>query len=187
MSLRRAVFLDRDGVINRAEIRGQRPHPPDRLEDLDLLPGVVEAAQALRAAGFTLVVATNQPDVAAGRQRREVVEAMHERIRALMPLDAIKVCYHADGDGCTCRKPKPGMLLEAAAEYSVDLARSFMVGDRWRDVSAGCAAGCRTILIGDGYGETFPDPPDASAASLREAAELILSWRGDWLPRPDPA
>jgi D-glycero-D-manno-heptose 1,7-bisphosphate phosphatase len=184
MSGRPAVFLDRDGVINRAVIRGQRPYPPDRLEDLELLDGVVEAAVALRGAGFALVVATNQPDVATGRQRREVVEAMHEQIRALVPLDAIKVCYHTDANGCACRKPKPGMLLEAAAELSVDLTRSFMVGDRWRDVSAGSAAGCRTILVGDGYGETFPDAPDASAGSLREAAGLILSWRDDLPPRP---
>ncbi len=187
MSGRPAVFLDRDGVINRAVIRGSRPYPPDRLEDLELLPGVVEAAMALRAAGFALVVATNQPDVATGRQCREVVEAMHDRIRALVPLDAIKVCYHTDADGCNCRKPRPGMLLEAAAEWSVDLAESFMVGDRWRDISAGCAAGCRTILVGDGYGETFPQPPDASAGSLREAAGLILSWRGDLPSRPAPS
>jgi D-glycero-D-manno-heptose 1,7-bisphosphate phosphatase len=184
MSGRPAVFLDRDGVINRVLIRGGRPYPPDRLDDLVLLPGVVEAAEALRGAGFALLVATNQPDVATGRQRREVVEALHEQIRARVPLDEIKVCYHIDADGCACRKPKPGMLLEASAEWSVDLARSFMVGDRWRDISAGSAAGCRTILVGDGYGETFPVAPDASAGSLREAAGLILSWRGDLTSRP---
>jgi D-glycero-D-manno-heptose 1,7-bisphosphate phosphatase len=178
MTSRRAVFLDRDGVINRAFVRGGRPYPPDALEQLELLPGVVEAIASLRAAGFLVVVATNQPDVAAGRQRRAVVEAMHQRIQSLAPVDAIKVCYHGEGDGCRCRKPRPGMLLEAAQEFSVDLARSFMVGDRWRDVGAGRAAGCHTILVGDGYGETFPDPPDASAGSLREAADLILSESG---------
>jgi D-glycero-D-manno-heptose 1,7-bisphosphate phosphatase len=178
MSGRRAVFLDRDGVINRAFVRNGRPYPPDRLEQLELLPGVVEAVASLRAAGFLVVVATNQPDVASGRQRRAVVEAMHERIRSLVPVDAIKVCYHGEADGCGCRKPRPGMILEAAQEWSVDLARSFMVGDRWRDVGAGRAAGCGTILVGDGYGEDFPVPPDALARSLREAADLILSWGG---------
>src|SRR5262249_23190685 len=122
------------------------------------------------------VVVTNQPDVATGHQRREVVEAMHERIRALVPVDAIKVCYHTDADDCGCRKPRPGMLLEAAAERSLDLSRSFMVGDPGRDVEAGRAAGCRTILVGDGYGERFPGPPDATAGSLEEAAGLILRW-----------
>jgi D-glycero-D-manno-heptose 1,7-bisphosphate phosphatase len=175
---RRAVFLDRDGVINRALVRGGRPYPPDSLEELELLPGVVEAVASLRAAGFLVVVATNQPDVASGRQRREVVEAMHEQIRRLVPVDGIKVCYHGEVDGCCCRKPQPGMILEAAQEHSVDLPRSFMVGDRWRDVGAGRAAGCGTILVGDGYGEAFPDPPDASVRSLREAADLILSWGG---------
>jgi D-glycero-D-manno-heptose 1,7-bisphosphate phosphatase len=178
MTARRAVFLDRDGVINRAFVRGGRPYPPDSLEQLELLPGVVEAVASLRAAGYLVVVATNQPDVASGRQERAVVEAMHERIRNAVAVDAIKVCYHGDVDGCHCRKPRPGMLLEAAAEFSVELARSFMVGDRWRDVGAGRAAGCRTILVGEGYGETFPDPPDASAGSLREAADLILSGSG---------
>jgi D-glycero-D-manno-heptose 1,7-bisphosphate phosphatase len=173
---RPAVFLDRDGVINRAVVRGGRPYPPDRVDDLELLPGVPEAAEALRGAGFELVVVTNQPDVATGRQRREVVEAMHERIRALLPLDEIKVCYHTDADDCHCRKPRPGMLLEAATERSLDLSRSFMVGDRWRDIGAGREAGCRTILVGDGYGERFPVPPDATAGSLQEAAGLILSW-----------
>jgi D-glycero-D-manno-heptose 1,7-bisphosphate phosphatase len=179
-----AVFLDRDGVINRAFVRGGRPYPPERLEDLELLPGVAEAAVALRAAGFALVVVTNQPDVATGRQCRVVVEAMHERIRALVPVDAIKVCYHNDADDCGCRKPRPGMLLEAAAEHSLDLSRAFMVGDRWRDIAAGSAAGCRTILVGDGYGERFPVSPDAAAGSLAEAARLILLWRGRGLPRP---
>ena len=177
MNGRPAVFLDRDGVINRVQIRGGRPHPPDQLEDFEFLPGVVEAAELLHGAGFALVVATNQPDVATGRQRREVVEAIHAHIRELVPLDAIKVCYHVDADRCGCRKPQPGMLLEAARELSLDLARSFMVGDRWRDVEAGRAAGCQTILVGDGYGETFPASPDISAGSLREAADWILSLR----------
>jgi D-glycero-D-manno-heptose 1,7-bisphosphate phosphatase len=173
--MRRAVFLDRDGVINRTVVRGGKPYPPDGLDDLKVLPGVSRAAESLRAAGFLLIVATNQPDVAAGRQRREVVEAMHERIQAVLSIDAIKVCYHGEGDHCGCRKPSPGMLLEASAEWSIDLARSFMVGDRWRDVGAGRAAGCRTILVGGGYGEPFPEPPHAFARSLPGAARLILS------------
>ena len=177
MTGRRAVFLDRDGVINRAVVRGGRPYPPDGPDGLEILPGVAEAAARLRGAGFLVIVVTNQPDVAKGRQRREVVEAIHDRIRATVPLDDVKVCYHDDDDGCACRKPKPGMLLEAASGCSIDLGRSFMVGDRWRDVSAGRAAGCRTFLVGDGYGEPFPDAPDAVVGSLAEASVRILSQR----------
>jgi D-glycero-D-manno-heptose 1,7-bisphosphate phosphatase len=169
------VFLDRDGVINRAIVRGGKPYAPAGLDELEILPGVAESAAALKRAGFLLIVATNQPDVARGAQRRETVEALHERIRSAVPVDAFEVCYHDDADRCTCRKPRPGMLLAAAAGWSVDLGRSFMVGDRWRDVGAGRAAGCRTILVGDGYGEPFPDAPDAVVGSLREAAALILA------------
>jgi D-glycero-D-manno-heptose 1,7-bisphosphate phosphatase len=176
MSARRAVFLDRDGVINRAVVRGGRPYAPDRVEDLEILPGVSEAVERLRRAGFLVVVVTNQPDVVRGRQSLETVEAIHDRIRSAVAVDGFKICFHDDADRCGCRKPRPGLLLEAAAEWSLDLPRSFMVGDRWRDVGAGRAAGCPTILVGGGYGEPFPDPPDARAGSLPEAADLILDW-----------
>ena len=169
-----AVFLDRDGVLNRAVVRDGKPYPPAGLEAFELLPGVEDAAAALRAAGYLLVVVTNQPDVATGKQRREVVEAMHERLRAAGLCDDIRACYHTDADGCDCRKPKPGMLLAAARELQIDLPRSHMVGDRWRDVAAGKAAGCTTYFIDCGYRERQPDRPDAVVASLAEAAQKIL-------------
>lgn len=133
--MNRAVFLDRDGVINRAVARDGRPFPPASLEKFEFLPGVVEAVAMLRRAGFRIIVATNQPDVGKGAQRREVVEAIHVHMQSVLPIDAVKVCYHTDENECACRKPKPGMLLEAAAEWSLDLSRSFMVGDRWRCIS----------------------------------------------------
>lgn len=172
--MNRAVFLDRDGVINRAVVRGGRPYPPATVGELEILPGVAEAVGALRQAGYRVIVATNQPDVATGVQNREVVEAMHARVRAELAVDDIRVCYHTDRDGCACRKPKPGMLLAAAKDWSLDLGLCVMVGDRWRDIGAGSAAGCRTILIGGGYGEPFAVAPDAVAASLSEASRLIL-------------
>ncbi len=176
--MRRAVFLDRDGVLNRAVVRAGKPYPPAGLADFELLPGVEDAAAALRAAGFLLVVVTNQPDVTTGVQRREVVEAMHARLRAAGLCDDIRVCYHTDADGCACRKPRPGMLLDAARDLGIDLARSYMVGDRWRDVGAGRAAGCRTCFIDYGYAETPAGlrdcPPDAVVDSLAEAARRIL-------------
>lgn len=172
--MKRAVFLDRDGVLNRAVVRDGKPYPPATLEEFELLPGVERTTRALREAGFLIVVVTNQPDVATGVQRREVVEAMHNKLRAAGLCDVVKVCYHADADGCDCRKPKPGMLIEAAREWQIDLACSFMVGDRWRDVAAGKAAGCRTFFIDYEYQERHADNPDAVVASLEEAGKLIL-------------
>lgn len=173
--MNRAVFLDRDGVINRVVMRSGRPYSPSSVKELEFLPGVAEAINALHGAGFRIIVVTNQPDVATGLQQRAVVEMMHERLRGLFPIDDIKVCYHVDQDGCTCRKPKPGMVLEAAKEWSLDLGHSFVVGDRWRDIQAGQAAGCKTILVGSGYGERPVDNPDAVVNSLLEASVLILS------------
>jgi D-glycero-D-manno-heptose 1,7-bisphosphate phosphatase len=174
-SIHRAVFLDRDGVINRVVLRESRPYPPGSLEEFEFLPGVAEAVRGLHRAGFRLIVVTNQPDVATGVQCRKIVEAMHERIRSTLPVDDIKVCYHIDRDDCLCRKPKPGMLLEAAHEWTLDLDRSFLVGDRWRDIEAGKAANCKTILIQSDYQEKRPESPDAIVGSLLEASMLILA------------
>jgi D-glycero-D-manno-heptose 1,7-bisphosphate phosphatase len=172
---RRAVFLDRDGVLNAAVARGGRPHPPASAAELVVLPGVPEALARLRAAGFLLVVCTNQPDVARGAATLASVEAIHARLRAALPLDDVRCCLHDDADGCACRKPAPGLLLAAARDWGVDLARSYMVGDRWRDVAAGAAAGCRTVFVDLGWAERRPDRCDARVASLPEAADWILT------------
>src|SRR6266850_5016022 len=116
VKLRRAVFLDRDGVITRSIVRDGRPYAPTRFEDLEILPGVADALARLRAAGFLNIVVTNQPDVANRKTPRAVVERMHARLVQELPIDAVKVCFHDDTDNCACRKPKPGMLLEAAQE-----------------------------------------------------------------------
>ena len=174
-SLQRAVFLDRDGVINRAIVRNGLPYGPDVPEELEILPGVREALMRLREAGFRLVVVTNQPDVARGTRDRQAVEDMNASLAATLPLDDIRVCYHDDRDHCACRKPKPGLLLDAAREAGLELDASFMVGDRWRDVDAGRNAGCTTIFVDHGYSERRPDAPDATVGSLPEAADWILS------------
>ena len=171
-----AVFLDRDGVINRAVVRDGKPYPPASLAEFELLPGVGEACAQLKAAGFLLVVATNQPDVGRGTQRREDVEAMHARMCALLPIDRVEVCYDpGQGHPSEFRKPAPGMLLRAARELDIDLARSWMVGDRWRDIDCGAAAGCRTVFIDYGYDEKLRAIPDFRARDLGEAATLILA------------
>ena len=169
------MFLDRDGVLNRAAIRDGRPYPPATLDEFEILSGVPEAVRRLNDAGFLLIGATNQPDVARGTQRREVVEAMNARLLAATAITAMLVFYE-DGEDCPRRKPNPGLLLEAAATYSIDLLASFMVGDRWRDVEAGRRAGCRTVFLDRGYAERRPDPPaDFTAADLPEAADWILA------------
>lgn len=175
--LSRAVFLDRDGVINRALVRDDKPYPPTSLAEFEILPGVAEACAKLKAAGFLLVVATNQPDVGRGTLAQADVENIHAHLLAQLPLDRVDVCYHA-GQGqtdCDCRKPKPGMLRHAARELGIDLAASWMVGDRWRDIDCGHAAGCRTVLIDYHYDEALRQAPDFRVDTLLAAADLILS------------
>ena len=170
-----AVFLDRDGVINRAVVRDGKPYPPARAEEFEILPGVPEGCAALKAAGFLLVVATNQPDVGRGTQKREVVEAIHGRMRSLLPIDRVEVCYDSgDGDPSSLRKPAPGMLLAAAEALGIDLAQSWMIGDRWRDVECGRAAGCRTIFIDCGYHEKLVAPPTHTVSNFAAAVRIIL-------------
>ena len=175
--MKRAVFLDRDGVLNRATVDAKGvPHPPDTVEELEIYAEAPACLARLRDAGFLTIVVTNQPDVARGTQTRAVVDAINQRLAALMPLDDIEVCDH-DGNGCDCRKPKPGMLLRAAARHGVDVAASYMVGDRYKDIEAGQRAGCAaSIWIDHGNdGERAPTPPYQHATSLTEATEWILS------------
>jgi len=172
---RPGAFLDRDGVLNEAVVREGKPHPPASLGAFRLLPGVEDACAALHDAGFVLVVVTNQPDIARGKQQRAVVDQMHEMLREALPIDAVYLCDHDDADGCACRKPAPGMLVRAAQELGLDLHRSVMVGDRWRDVEAGRRAGCRTVFIDRGYAERTPIDPDAVVEDLAAAAAWIAS------------
>jgi D-glycero-D-manno-heptose 1,7-bisphosphate phosphatase len=175
---RPAVFLDRDGVINRAIVRDGQPYPPASREELELMPGVEEALRRLKSAGYLLIVATNQPDVARGTLKRAEVEAIHDALAQALPIDAFQVCFHDDADQCACRKPLPGMLLDAAAQWDVDLARSYMVGDRWRDVAAAQAAGCEAIFFDQDYHERQPQPPFHRVRSLGEAVDIITRVRG---------
>ena len=171
----RAVFLDRDGVLNEVVVRDGLPYPPASLEDLRLAPDAAASLARLKAAGFLLIVITNQPDVARGTQSRALAEAMNRAIAAALPLDDFFTCWHDDADACPCRKPKPGLLLEAAARHGIDLKASFFIGDRWRDIDAGAAAGCRTVLIDRHYRDRPPDfPPTHRTTSLTDAANWIL-------------
>jgi len=186
--LRRAVFLDRDGVLNRTAVRDGVPCPPGTLAEVEILPGVAEALQQLRRRGLPLIVVTNQPDVARGTQVRDVVEGINQLLTRRLGLDAVYTCYHDNADDCACRKPKPGMLMRAAAEHCIDLSASFMVGDRWGDVAAGAGAGCETILVNMPYSQCHRCSPDHTVADLREAVEVILRRLDETSPRvvPEP-
>ena len=172
--MKSAVFLDRDGVLVEPVVRAGRPCPPSSLADLRIYSDATAALHRLRAIGMPLIVVTNQPDVARGTQKLSDVQAIHSHLHHLLPLDDILACFHDDIDNCLCRKPKPGLLLEGAARHGADPRRSFMIGDRWRDVAAGKAAGCRTIWIDRGYSEPQPDTPDVQTSSLMEAVDWIL-------------
>jgi len=167
-----AVFLDRDGVLNEPIVRDGKPYPPASVDELVIVAGARAALDRLKAAGYRLIVVTNQPDVARGAQRREVVEAINAALVAALPLDEVRVCYHDDRAACECRKPAPGLLLQAPTH---DLPHSVMVGDRWRDVEAGARAGVgASVLIDRGYREGITVEPDVRVGSLTEAADWIL-------------
>jgi D-glycero-D-manno-heptose 1,7-bisphosphate phosphatase len=174
----RAVFLDRDGVLNRALIRDGLPYPPTTIEQFELEEGAKEGCAKLKNAGFRLIVVSNQPDVGRGTQGREVVEAMNRKLLSGVPsLDAIMICWHAGsshGDPCDCRKPKPGLLQRAAETHGLDLAGSYMVGDRWRDVDCAHAAGCRAVFIDRGYREELRAKPEITVATFAEAVAAVL-------------
>lgn len=169
----RAIFLDRDGVLIRNDVREGRPHAIAVGDKLEILPGVREACTALINLRYRLVMVTNQPDVATGRTPREFVENTNSQLSRELRLDDVRVCFHDDRADCSCRKPKPGMLLAAARDLDLDLAGSIMIGDRWRDVAAGKAAGCRTIFVDRGYAEPMREPADHTVTSLADAVLWI--------------
>ena len=174
--MKRAAFLDRDGVLNPMRQSRGVWRAPLTLEEFAPYPWSAESVARLKAAGWPVLVVTNQPEIATGELDSGVLEAMNERLRREVGVDAIYVCPHVDADGCDCRKPKPGLLLLAAREWGVDADASFMVGDRWRDVDAGRAAGCATILVAGPI--EGPARPDFRAADLRDAVTTMLILEG---------
>jgi D-glycero-D-manno-heptose 1,7-bisphosphate phosphatase len=171
----KAVFLDRDGVINKAPVIDGKPYPPRNLDELELLPGVDQAILQLRDRGYFCIVVTNQPDVARGKTSKETVESINQFLIQHLAIHEIISCYHDDHENCGCRKPKPGSLLKAALKYNIDLNKSFMVGDRWRDVEAGQNAGCKTFFIDYQYNEKQPQNPTYKVTSLADAVNIILN------------
>lgn len=172
--LRPCLFLDRDGVVNESVVREGKPYPPADWSEIRYVQGIRELCENARRAGWLVIVATNQPDVGRGTTARETVEEIHHHMSADLGLDDIEVCYDpGQGIPSEFRKPAPGMLWRAAEKHGIDLPRSFMIGDRWRDVSCGRAAGCRTVFIDYGYDEQLREHPDFTVSSLEEAAALL--------------
>ena len=169
---RRAVFLDRDGVLNRLVMRDGSPSSPRTIEEFEWEDGVVEAVERLKEYGFVNIVATNQPDIARGKMSEESLKAMTARVYSDIRIDEVRICPHDDADGCICRKPKPGMLLQAVKRWAINCSRSFMVGDSWKDMGAGRAAGCTTILLDRPHNQGVLC--DYRLPGLKEAVELII-------------
>jgi D-glycero-D-manno-heptose 1,7-bisphosphate phosphatase len=171
----RALFIDRDGVLNENYVRNGKPYAPRSFAEFKLMPGIGEAARRAKAAGFLLILVSNQPDIADGFTPRAEFDAMQALLTKTIPFDDLKICFHTKNDNCDCRKPKPGMLLEAAADHDIDLKASYFVGDRWRDVLAGQAAGVFTILVETGLKQDEPITPEKTVSSLPEAIDFILT------------
>ncbi len=172
--LNRAVFVDRDGVINGSILRNGRPYPPRDRNEFYILDGVEAATTSLRKAGFILVVVTNQPDLSRGLTTKSFIESVHSEITQRTGISHFYVCSHLDEDHCVCRKPKPGLILRAAHELQLELKSSFLVGDRWRDIEAGNSVGCKAFFIDNDYQEKRPEPPFYGVRSLLDASRLIL-------------
>lgn len=173
---RPGVFMDRDGVLSRNVVRDGEPRSPRLAKDFEIFPDLEKQLAELSGAGYYLFAVTNQPDISRGGMASSELEAMHLKLMASLGphgLRKIYVCPHDDRDQCRCRKPKPGMILEAAAEWNIDLVQSFMIGDRLTDISAGRQAGCRTILIQANPGDA--PQSDYTARDLPDACRMILA------------
>ena len=170
-----AVFLDRDGIINRAVVRDGKPYPPAGPGEVEILAGAIASLERLAESGYVLIGITNQPDVARGTQSREIVESIHRLIQSSLPVREIFVCFHDDIDNCDCRKPKPGLILQATKKYGLDLTKSWMVGDRWKDITAGQIAGLKTIFVDYHYAEIYKGTPaDFTVSDTAFLADIIL-------------
>lgn len=172
--LRKCLFLDRDGVVNECIVREGKPYPPASADEIRYVPGIHSLCQRAKSAGWLVIIATNQPDVGRGTTSLATVEEIHSKIARDLEVDEIKACYDPGrGQESLFRKPAPGLLLEAASKHGIDLTASYMIGDRWRDVACGLAAGCKTIFIDYGYSEQLTAKPDFTVPTLEAAAALL--------------
>ena len=172
--MRKAAFLDRDGVLNLTPLMDGVPKPPSYPSEVEILSGVFEAIQLIKMHNYLPVVITNQPDVARGSRTKEQIEAINLHIGSRLQIDHFYTCFHDDIDQCKCRKPAAGLIYQAAIELQLDVSRSFLVGDRWRDIAAGQAAGCECYFIDYSYPEKQPDLPYLKVLSLLDAVQTAI-------------
>ncbi len=171
----KAVFLDRDGVINQPIVINDHPFPPSMVNGLEIYPDVLESCELLKSLGFLLIIATNQPDVARHTISLPEVEKINKEIMMQLPIDDIMMCCHDNDDNCSCRKPLPGLLLKAGNDWNIDFLDSYMIGDTSKDIEAGYRANCSTILIEkDYYQGEMKYQPDYVALSFFEAVQWII-------------
>lgn len=170
---KKAVFFDRDGVINKSISRGGKPYPPENLNEFEFIDGIKEVVDFFKHNQYVLIIITNQPDVARGKQSIQQVETFHRHILKTLSIDKIYTCFHDDKDHCECRKPKPGMLYQAQKDFGLNLKICFGIGDRWRDIGAFNAAGCQSIFIDYGYQEPLTSHPHYRVNNLKQVLSIF--------------
>ena len=169
---KRAIFLDRDGVINKVILRDGKPYSPKTFDEFVFNDGIREIVCKMKELGYRVFVVSNQPDIARGEISQDILNLMTQKMRFELPVDDVYICPHDDHHDCLCRKPKPGMLIQAAEDWKIDLSLSFMIGDTWKDMEAGKAAGCKTILLDIPYNQSVQC--DFHLKTLSEAVDLII-------------
>ena len=169
----RGAFIDRDGVINKVKLQKNTPLPPSKIDEIEILEGVLEAITILTKKKFVPVVVTNQPDIARGLYSREHVDSINQRIGQLTGIKHFYVCPHDDNQFCYCRKPKPGLIKQAVLDLNLTMAGSIVVGDRWRDIEAGQSLKISSYFIDYSYDEKRPEQPYLKVSSLLEAAQQV--------------
>jgi D-glycero-D-manno-heptose 1,7-bisphosphate phosphatase len=179
----RAIFLDRDGVVNKVVLRKGTPSSPRTVDEFELEADAHKSISRLKAAGFKIFVVSNQPDLARGHLTRAALDAMTGTVLATLPVDGVRICPHDDDDACSCRKPKPGMLIDLARENRLVLSQSFMIGDSWKDSTAAARAGCRSIILDRPYNQNAP--ADLRVTDLGQAADVVLEDRLSDDDRPE--
>ena len=172
--MKKAIFLDRDGIINHVKIINGKPHPPSNLSEFLIMPNIQEFLELTHKNNYLNIIITNQPDVSRGKISASAVEEINTHIKKKLKVDDIYTCFHDDKDFCECRKPKPGNIIKASMNYQIDLSNSYMIGDRWRDIESGQKAGCKTIYVDYNYDEAKPTTYDFKVNSVKELKRIVF-------------
>lgn len=171
--MNKAVFFDRDGVLNSAIVKNGKPYSPSSLDEFHIESSAFEVINKLKNLGFLTFIVTNQPEIARGTIKLQVVETMNTLLEKSLGIDRSYICAHDSQDQCGCRKPKPGMLLQAAEEFDLNLSECFLVGDRWKDIESGNSVGCTSFYLDKDYNEPMPSLPYIKITQLAEILQHI--------------